>query len=326
MKVKISILLMVLLCAGVCLPQDKALEKQARDEVSKALKEKRIGALDIGKYYELINIGKASEVIKELHLEESAVLGGLGFTPSEKQPFGWRGDGSGKYPDANPPLDWERISKAVKTISVSVKKSRGAPDKSEAAPDGVIRRWLVAGPFASLSDSEEVLPNEKALSPEEKDKAGNSAWKAVTIDNSCLDFCSELDIPRDKPNYTVYAYTNIYYSSNEKVVCNLLYERGVKAWLNGVEIHNASRNAGMGLGACRLPLPLQNGWNRLLIRVNKGAADRKGCWLTFGIYGDGEDNSEYDSKGIAWSVMTAGPGSSSPVIVGDKIFITCEDG
>ncbi|MEI7904181.1 MAG: PQQ-binding-like beta-propeller repeat protein, partial [Candidatus Firestonebacteria bacterium] len=64
----------------------------------------------------------------------------------------------------------------------------------------------------------------------------------------------------------------------------------------------------------------------LLIRVNKGAADRKGCWLTFGIYGDGEDNSEYDSKGIAWSVMTAGPGSSSPVIVGDKIFITCEDG
>src|SRR5271156_138855 len=33
-------------------------------------------------------------------------LGSAGFTPSPERPFGWRGDGSGRFPEADPPTSW----------------------------------------------------------------------------------------------------------------------------------------------------------------------------------------------------------------------------
>src|SRR5437868_6949771 len=33
--------------------------------------------------------------------------------------IGWRGDGTGKYPDANPPLAWSRVSAAVAALRFS---------------------------------------------------------------------------------------------------------------------------------------------------------------------------------------------------------------
>ncbi len=37
-----------------------------------------------------------------------APLGSPSFRPTPEQPVGWRGDGSGRYPGANPPLNWGR--------------------------------------------------------------------------------------------------------------------------------------------------------------------------------------------------------------------------
>ena len=39
-----------------------------------------------------------------------APLGSVQFAPSPEQPLGWRGDGTGRYPGANPPTSWERKS------------------------------------------------------------------------------------------------------------------------------------------------------------------------------------------------------------------------
>ncbi len=62
---------------------------------------------------------------------------------------GWRGDGSGHYPDANPPLDWGRIATCVTELSAQAHKPKDgtAPTSKSAMPDGVIRRWLVLGPL-----------------------------------------------------------------------------------------------------------------------------------------------------------------------------------
>jgi outer membrane protein assembly factor BamB len=38
----------------------------------------------------------------------NAPLGDPKFTPSLERPVGWRGDGTGRYPAANPPTQWER--------------------------------------------------------------------------------------------------------------------------------------------------------------------------------------------------------------------------
>ena len=39
---------------------------------------------------------------------DSAPLGSTTFYPSAEHPIGWRGDGTGRYPAATPPLTWER--------------------------------------------------------------------------------------------------------------------------------------------------------------------------------------------------------------------------
>ena len=39
---------------------------------------------------------------------EVELLGSANFTPTPTRPIGWRGDGTGRYPGATPPLNWER--------------------------------------------------------------------------------------------------------------------------------------------------------------------------------------------------------------------------
>ncbi|MCY3018146.1 MAG: PQQ-like beta-propeller repeat protein [Planctomycetota bacterium] len=53
------------------------------------------------------------------------LLGAPGFEPSPQQPFGWRGDGSGRFPGATPPLEWS-LKKNVRWSTV-VGRSYSSP-------------------------------------------------------------------------------------------------------------------------------------------------------------------------------------------------------
>ena len=116
-------------------------------------------------------------------------LGAPDFKPSSGCPVGWRGDGNGRYPAADPPLTWGRNSTSVMGLSSQTKKPKeGEPGKPTA--DGVIRRWLTVGPV--------VIPEGKAakadffdepkLIPDEGDRLGGLAWKAVNIDTPWIHF------------------------------------------------------------------------------------------------------------------------------------------
>ena len=39
--------------------------------------------------------------------------------------WGWRGDGTGKFPTAGPPVEWSRISQVLKDIRTQAAKPRG---------------------------------------------------------------------------------------------------------------------------------------------------------------------------------------------------------
>ena len=41
--------------------------------------------------------------------DEGTELGSTKYKVSADQPVGWRGDGTGRFPGANPPLTWERV-------------------------------------------------------------------------------------------------------------------------------------------------------------------------------------------------------------------------
>jgi hypothetical protein len=92
-----------------------------------------------------------------------------GATPQ----MGWRGDGNGKYPDANPPLDWGRTSNCLKTMAAQARKPKPdqAPSNLGSMNDGVIRQWLVLGPIPIPEGKklEELLPNIETLAPDENE-------------------------------------------------------------------------------------------------------------------------------------------------------------
>src|SRR4051812_35955605 len=80
------------------------------------------------------------------------------------QTSGWRGDGTGKYPAAtHSPIAWSRTSTVVKGLRFSARKPAGAADDGTAMPDGVIREWLVAGPFPLANRG---APDQSALPDE----------------------------------------------------------------------------------------------------------------------------------------------------------------
>jgi len=155
---------------------------------------------------------------------------------------GWRGDGSGRYPDANPVLDWGRIATSVKELSAQSHKPKdgSTPTAQAAIPDGVIRKWLVLGPLPINveTDVADILPGVEALSPDVGERAKKNAWQAITLETSCLDLCSTLSIAPDKTGFAAYAHTYLYSPSGKPIAWNLLFQgQGTnRVWLNGKEL------------------------------------------------------------------------------------------
>jgi hypothetical protein len=249
--------------------------------------------------------------------------------PSGGKAVGWRGDGTGLYPDANPPLDWQRVAKSVKELSAQSSKPKddAPPAKDAAIPDGVIRHWLVLGPMP-LTDgkgADDLLTGVDALSPNEGDKAGNFKWTPVALETDCMDLCALLNIAPDRKGFAAYAHTYLYSPSGQAVAYNFLFQgQGTcRMWLNGVQIYGDGKNVDIGPGT-RAVLPLRKGWNRLLVLNAKTINDRKSWWFTGCLYGEKTD--DYDTHGILWATHTPGPGSSAPLIAGDRIYLTSEGG
>jgi outer membrane protein assembly factor BamB len=250
-------------------------------------------------------------------------------TTAPAKVMGWRGDGSGRYPDARPAREWGRVARSVLELSAQAGKPKddALPAKEAAIADGVIRKWLVLGPVAIPEDMkpEKVLPGAEALSPEVGDKAGDSKWQAVAVDSSCVDLCAVLNIAPNQKGFVAYAHAYVYSPSGQPVVFNFQFvgQGTSRIWLNGKQVLDAGREVDLGSGT-RLVLALQKGWNRLLVMSAKTRTDRRGWWFTGTFYG--EKTTDYETRGIVWMTPVPAPGTSAPVIVGDRLCFTAETG
>src|SRR5882672_2483249 len=85
---------------------------------------------------------------------------------------GWRGDGTGKYPAAQPSITWGRVSKAMRGLRYQAERPTEA-DPGAPMSDGVIREWLVLSPAPPGGKvEEETLPDEARLEPAAGEKIG----------------------------------------------------------------------------------------------------------------------------------------------------------
>jgi len=236
--------------------------------------------------------------------------------PAAAAIVGWRGDGTGRYPDADPPTEWARVAKTVKALSAQSRKPR-ATDKGESIPDGVIRHWLVLGPVpipAGAKHDSEYIPGEATLSPDENEKAAGSAWKPVSAESSWVDFLGLFKDAGKKPEGAAYAHAYIYSRGGKPLAMNLMFAGGLKCWLNGKQVHSNKNGHG-----ARVRLKPVQGWNRLLLRC---VPAKESWYINLVLFG--AEPGEFETKNIVWKTRMPSVGYGAPIVVGDRVFVSSE--
>ena len=242
--------------------------------------------------------------------------------------MGWRGDGNGRYPNVDPPLHWNRVSTAVKELSAQARKPAddAKPDEKSAIRDGIIRQWLLLGPIPLVEDKkpDEMLEGAPTIAPDKDDKGAGLTWREVMLDTPCMDLCALCNVKPTEKGFVAYACAYIYSPSGRSMVYNSMFQgQGVnRIWLNGESVYNSGKIE-LPMGP-RLTLPLKKGWNRLMVLNAKVTIERATWWNSGALCVDKDPQCE--SSGIVWATPLPAPGSSPPVILGDRLFFTCDAG
>ncbi len=247
----------------------------------------------------------------------------LAGSASAQTAVGWRGDGTGRFPDVDAPVTWGRVSAAVKGLRFQARKPKSAEPDGKPMPDGVIREWLVLGPVpvpdVPKAVESDTLPNELQLEPDEGEKIGALAWKSATADSGTLNFTAQ--IGRGTQAFA-YAHTYVYADADGEFTLPLTHRSGARLVVNGKPAY-----AGTVTGGTRVGVKFLKGWNRVLLKVSSDDAQ----WFAVPLL-HAHTPRGYDETNIAW--MTPLPGAhvyqatpaspGGPIVVDDRIFVLCE--
>ena len=99
------------------------------------------------------------------------LLGSPDFYPSPERPIGWRADGTGRFPAANPPTQWGRTIKGFYAeLQCQAGKPQGPAKAGELLNMGFLRDWVIIGPFDTkdfkTGVDEDILQDETRLQPQ----------------------------------------------------------------------------------------------------------------------------------------------------------------
>src|SRR5437763_890129 len=100
---------------------------------------------------------------------------------------GWRGNATGIWADAKPPLEWRRTAKgSMEGLRAAAKRPAGTEvGGAPLVAKGLIRDWLVIGPFPvndSVKDfDQDVVKGEADVQPVAGDKVGPREWKPAAV-------------------------------------------------------------------------------------------------------------------------------------------------
>lgn len=242
-------------------------------------------------------------------------------TPTPDHPFGWRGDGSGRYPTANPPTTWER---RMITPLTEVRSFAGKPIDPAVQGEPLKRakgtfqplEWLVLAPIPGQTDEnkslqEPIIANEATLAPAAGDHLRGLTWKAIRNTRG-IDFFAALGTLEG--THVALLYASIYSPSEAEFGFQCGGNHGAWAlFLNG-----KSEN-----GWEQARHPLHAGWNQLLLKVvlrNRESDSR----VEPQLYPFPGPHLSYATKNIPWVRTMPGPSFAMPLMVGDKLFVTSE--
>jgi outer membrane protein assembly factor BamB len=267
---------------------------------------------------------------------------------------GWRGNGTGLWPAARPPLEWSHLPKGVLS---DLRASASRPDAQATGTrleKGLVRDWLVLGPF-SVNDSvrdfnEAQLASEATVQPTVGDKIGTRTWQPLTAKLDERWVFGSVALPVAdlaaavggfKPNQVAYAHTYLFSPKEGRGRAVVEHAHGMKAWLNGKEVYcSAERGGGMGnyyapsrveFGewspsvSPHFDLELKAGWNRLLVKIstfNKG--DTAWNQQSFCLRILDLPSVAYENKHILWMAELPHRSNATPIVAGGRVFVMAE--
>ncbi len=265
---------------------------------------------------------------------------------------GWRGNWTGLWPDARPPLEWRRIPHGpMEGLRARADPPPGPSDIGGAEVEkGLLRDWLSIGPFPvadSVKDFDrEVIPGEADSHPSPGDRVGEAAWKPLSMPppdrwafgEAELDWIDLTKSFEFRENQVAYVHTYLRAARAGPVRAVVDHGFGLKAWLNGKAVYAGPRRD-MGLGSyvalsrmetdlvrTRSPsfdLDLLEGWNRLALKVTsanrEGFEEMKFCLRLMDV-----PSVPYESKDILWMAELPGRSNATPIIAGGRIFVMAE--
>jgi outer membrane protein assembly factor BamB len=271
---------------------------------------------------------------------------------------GWRGNGTGLWPEARPPLEWARtprgIAGALRARADRPPNDDKSIDDSVPLENGIVPVWLALGPFSvkdSVRDFGTIhLADMATLRPGSGDAVGDHVWKKLTAqvddryafgpaNQPWTDLATALGSPR--PNHIAYAHTYIHAPHGGTVRAIVDHHHGMKAWLNGKEVYSApERKVALGtyyafsrvefgtdsIGLSpHFDLELKAGWNRLLLQLSTFTRE-DASWnqQKFCLRLMDPPDSPCDSKNILWMTELPQRSNATPLVVGDRIFCMAE--
>jgi outer membrane protein assembly factor BamB len=267
---------------------------------------------------------------------------------------GWRGNGTGLWPDAHPPLEWHRLPRGV-VADLRVRADRPRDKAEENAlrlEKGLVPEWLVLGPFPvadSVQDFDKAqLTEEATVRPADGDRTGARAWHKLSapLDDPWAFGPANLPWTDLAPavggyqrNQVAYAHTYLFAPRGGTVRAVVEHGHGLKVWLNGTAVYSApSRGEGMGnyyapsrvelaiyplTESPHFDLGLRPGWNRLLLKVStynkEGWTDQRFCLRLMDL-----PTVPYDSKNFLWMTELPQRSNATPILAGDRLFVMAE--
>ena len=248
---------------------------------------------------------------------------------------------------SNPPLAWSRrvADFAITNARYQARKPKRSEKPADSLPLelGIVKDWLVLGPFPSNDPAADIekpfIPNEASVEPDENDAVGKLRWKLLhaTIDTQSTHYTNEgtcedynvdfIFLYGQLDNQVAYAHTYIYSPTGGNVQLSI-HRAGTagKIWLNG---QPALMNPKDWNNIFKTPAVLRKGWNSLLVKLSCEEGTKpegQNPWISkwrFSSYFSAPLPAEYTTQHIVWMTKLPGFSASAPIVVGDRIFTTC---
>ncbi len=170
--------------------------------------------------------------------------------------------------------------------------------------DGFVPMWLILGAFDDGETPGDCEPSPDSFTgnadadaaPELGDSVGTKQWFAHVAlpGNSAVvrftDWFSVVPAPRE-----AYAATWVHAPDARVAELAMGSDDGHVAWVNGVEVGRNAGCHGVGTDAFRYPVDLDEGWNRLLIKVYDGG----GGWGLVARFYEADGETPMDDLGLS---------------------------